>query len=152
MIKKIVKNKYLLPFVNIIVPIILFIIVLFSELSDNMMYVIIMTVMVGWLIPYIVLLVSGISMLRGLKEKLILVFNILNVLVCLMNITLSVVLYDHKMLIIIVEYVVIMIISIVNVLVLFNKFKILQREKRKILKKENNILKEEKNKNNGALV
>ncbi len=152
MIKKIFKSKNLLPFINIIVPIILFIIVLFSKLSDNMMYVMIMTVIVGWVIPYIVLLISGISMLRDLKEKLILVFNSLNVLICLLNIILSVVLYDYKMLIMIIEYIIMMGISVVNVVVLFKKVRKIQQEKRKMIKEENNILKEEKNKNNGALV
>lgn len=152
MIKKIIKNKNLLPFINIIVPIILFIIVLFSKLSNNMMYVMIMTIIIGCFIPYIVLLVSGISMIRGLKERLILIFNILNILVCLMDIVLSIILYDHKMLIIIIEYVIMMIISIVNVLVLFKKVRKLKQDKRKMIKEENKILKEEKNKNNGALV
>ncbi len=152
MIKKIIKNKNLLPFINIVVPIIMFILVLFSKLSDNMIYVMIMTIIIGWFIPYIVLLVSGISMIRGLKEKLILIFNILNILVCLMDIILSIILYDYKMLIIIIEYVIMMIISIANVLVLFKKVRKSQQEKRKMIEEENKILKEEKNKNNGALV
>ena len=52
-------------------------------LVDNFVYIMIMSLIIGWIIPYIVLIVSGLSIIQNKFTKLNLVSNILSFLLCL---------------------------------------------------------------------
>jgi amino acid transporter len=147
------KNK-ILPLINIIVSIILGIILLLADLSENTMYIMIMTLIIGWAIPYIVLLVTGISMVYNYKPKLSLTLNIINVILCIVLLLYITSIYDKKMIVFLITYIIIGIISIVNSIYYIIYIKNDQeRINNKIRRKnEKEKIKKIKKENNGAIV
>lgn len=150
--KKIKKN--ILPIFNIIISLILGIILLLSELSENSVYIMVMTLAVGWAIPYLVLLITGITMLYKTNYKLTLTFNIINILLCMLLLFLVISIYDKKMLIFLIEYIIMCITSIINsiyYMIIIKNDK--NRIENKINKnKEKEEIKRIKKANNGAIV
>lgn len=137
------KKETILLVSNLLIPIILFIVLLFSKLSDNTMYFMIMSIMIGWLIPYIVLLITGLAMLNIKHPKITLIFNFVNILLCIMLLALIIQIYDNKFLVFIIEYSIILLTSIINVIYLFiyiKKYPYIDKDKEEIkrIKKENN--------------
>ena len=109
-----------------------------------------MTIVIGWVIPYTVLLITGIAMYYKKQPKLVLIFNITNILLSIMITFLSLYLFDKKMLIIIIEYAIMAIVSIINVIYYI---KYLKKHPTNIKrKKEYEEIKKIKEKNNGAIV
>lgn len=147
-------KKNILPLLNIIVSIVLGIILLFSDLSENTTYIMIMSLLIGWAIPYFVLLVTGISMLYKLRPKLTLVFNIINVILCIMLLLYIISIYDKKMIVFLIDYIIIGIFSIINSIYYIIYIKNDQdRINKKIKnKKEKEQIKKIKQENNGAIV
>ncbi len=143
-------KKYFLPVFNILLPIILFLILLLADLSEKIMYLMIMTLLVGWIIPYLVLLITGASLINLKKVKLTLVFNILNILLCTMILILGITIYESKLLIPIVEYIIMLLTSLVNVIYLV----IYQKNNKQVKKedKESKKIKQIKKENNGAIL
>lgn len=150
--KKIKEN--IIPVLNIIISLTLGIILLFSKLSDNTVYIMVMSLIVGWAIPYLVLLITGITMLYKSHYKLTLIFNIINILLCILLLFLVISIYDNKMLVFLVDYIIIEIMSITNVIYFLITIKLDQKlqtsKKNKI--KENEEIKRIKKENNGAIV
>lgn len=141
------KKETILLFSNLLIPIILFIILLFSKLSDNTMYFMIMSIMIGWLIPYIVLLITGLSLISIKHPKITMIFNFVNILLCIMLLALIISIYDKKFLVFIIEYSIIMLTSIINVIFLFIYLK-----KHPVIDTEKEEIKRIKKENNGAIV
>lgn len=106
--------KKILSIINIILPIILFSLLFLFDYSDNIIYIIIMSLFVGWIIPYINLMITGLSVMIDNHHKLSLVFNILNILLNALLIFLIALIYEKKFLIMIVEYAIMLILSIIN--------------------------------------
>ncbi len=148
------KKINILQLLNIIVPIILFCILLFSKISETAIYIMVMTVIIGWVIPYTVLLVTGLSMIHNKQPKLTLTFNIVGSLLSILLIILCTYLYDKNMLILIVEYSIILLLNIINIIYYINYLKKNPKLNAKKLKKKKESLeiKEIKEKNNGAIV
>lgn len=138
-------KKYILPIVNIVLSLICFIVLFFSKLSDNTVYLMMITMLVGWAIPYFVLLVSGLELISMKHPKMSLVFNVLNVLVCLMDLIFTIRLFDKKMLILLIEYILMGILSLINVVYIVVYL-------RRNPNLENDMIKKIKDKNNGAIV
>lgn len=137
------KNKFLkiLPLVNIITPLILLTILLFSKLSNNTLYLMIFSVLIGWILPYFVLLITGITLLKDVHHKLALIFNIFNILLSIMLLIITIKLYDNHLLIFLIEYIIMAIISIINTIYLkiyLKNHPDLELEQIKKIKKENN--------------
>jgi len=106
--------KKILSIINIILPILLFSLLFLFDYSDNIIYIIIMSLFVGWIIPYINLMITGLSVMIDNHHKLSLVFNILNILLNALLIFLIALIYEKKFLIMIVEYAIMLILSIIN--------------------------------------
>ena len=147
--KKIKEN--IIPVLNIIISLTLGIILLFSKLSDNTIYIMVMSLIVGWAIPYLVLLITGITMLYKIHYKLTLIFNIINILLCILLLFLVISIYDNKMLVFLVDYIIIGIMSITNVIYFIITIKLDQKIQTS-KKKENEEIKRIKKENNGAIV
>ena len=113
MFEKIKKNIFAI--LNIIIPILLFVILLFSDLSENFMYIMTLTIVIGWIIPYFVLLITGICIFNKSHHKLCLTNNIINIILVALLIFLISSIYDSKMLLVLIEYIIIGIISIINI-------------------------------------
>ena len=147
-------KKNILPLINIITSIILGIILLVSELSENTMYIMIMSIIIGWAIPYLVLLITGITMYYKSHHKLTLIFNIINILLCILLLFLVISIYDSKMLIFLIDYIIIGVISIINSIyyIRYIKNDKVRQEKKISKKKEKEEIKRIKKENNGAIV
>lgn len=139
--KKIKEN--ILNIIDIIVPIIFFIILLFVKLSDNTMYFMVMSLIIGWVIPYIVLFITGLAMFQNTHPKLTLIFNIVNSLLTIMLIIFVIRLYDKYFLVFLIEYTIILSLTIINIIYLIIYIKNnpdKEIEEIKKTKKENNGL------------
>ena len=97
-------KRRILGIINIILPIILGIILLFADLSESVIYIMVMTLIIGWAIPFAVPIVTGLTIIYRKQPKLALIFNIVNLLLCTMIILLCIYLYDKKMLTMIIDY------------------------------------------------
>jgi len=140
------KNK--LALLNIILPILMLVILLFSELSENTVIIITLTLFIGWVIPYFICIISGIILYRDTHQRLGFIINNLNLLLLLILITFCIRIYDRNILIFIIEYSILTILSFIDI-TRFLKYIKTHPSKSKIEKKE---IKEKKKKNNGAIV
>ena len=135
------KKKTILSIIEIILPIILFIILLVSKLSDNLMYIIMMSAFIGWAIPYFVILISGIAILKESHHKLALTINILAMLLDIVLLVFSFELYNKKMIVPITEYIILLLVSIINIIyyvIYMKKNPSEETKKIKRIKKDNN--------------
>ena len=69
-------KRRILGIINIILPIILGIILLFADLSESVIYIMVMTLIIGWAIPFAVPIVTGLTIIYRKQPKLALIFNI----------------------------------------------------------------------------
>lgn len=138
-------KRKILSIIEVILPIILFIILLVSKLSDNLMYIIMMSAFIGWAIPYFVILLSGIAMLKDSHHKLALIINILAALLDVVLLIFSFELYNKKMIVPITEYIILFVFSIINIIYFIIYLK-------KNPNEETQNIKKIKKENNGAIV
>lgn len=143
-------KRRILGIINIILPIILGIILLFADLSESVIYIMVMTLIIGWAIPFAVPIVTGLTIIYRKQPKLALIFNIVNLLLCIMIILLCIYLYDKKMLTMIIDYSIIGLLSIINIIYFIIYLK--KHHKKNNLKEEYKEIKRIKEKNNGAIV
>lgn len=138
-----ILNK--LKLINIVLPIILFIILLFCKLSEKTVYIFVMTLLIGWVIPYFVLLVTGFAQVKNTHHKLGLTINIISIPMCMLIMFLIISVYDKKLLIFIIEYSIIILMNILNIIYFIKYIKSHPNE-------ENLKIKKIKEENNGAIV
>ena len=115
--------KKILALINIIIPIISFILLFFFDYSDNIIYIILMTLFIGWIIPYLNLLITGIAILNDSHYKLARIFNIFSIILNIVIIFFIISLYEKKFLLMIIEYSIFIVISIINVIYFHKKVK-----------------------------
>ena len=137
--------KKIITIIDALSAIVLFLVLLFTKTSDNFVYIIIMSLFVGWAIPFFTLIVSGIAILASKHTRLNLIFNIISLLVSLFLIFLVIKIYDKKFLILLIEYIYMSVLTIINIIYLIVFIK---KHPDVELKK----IKEQKKKNNGAIV
>jgi len=133
-------NK-LLKILNILIPLVFLIILPFTNIGANFVYIMSLTMIIGWIFPYISLLLTGVSLLSNTHKKKALTLNIINILLTLIIIFLIIKIYENTFIIILIEYIIITIISIINSIYLYKDLtKELKKETKEInkLKKENN--------------
>ncbi len=134
-------KRKLLGSLEIIVALIMLAILLFNNISDNAYYFIMITVFIGWAIPYFITIISGIAILKDSHHKLNIISNILNVILLGLLLFFINKLYDKGFIIFLIEYIILIIIGIVNIIYLIVYFKThpdLEIEKIKKAKKDNN--------------
>lgn len=139
------KITSILALINILIPIILFIILLFTKLGESALYYIALSLIIGWAIPYFVLIITGISMYNINHPKLSFAFNSFNILLIIVLIFFIIKLYSKELLIFLIENIVILIISLINLIYFILYIKRNPDIESKRIKK----IKEE---NNGAIV
>ena len=103
---------------SIILGIALLIVLHFVDVSDTFSSIMLMSLFVGWIFPYIALVLSGLGILIHSNYLITLIFNIINILVSLLMIFFVVKVYDSKLLIVLIEYVIMLVITIVNIIYL----------------------------------
>ncbi len=140
--------KKKLAILDMLLPIIMLLVLLFLKLSDQTVYLIIMTLFVGWVIPYFITIISGIVILKESHQRLGIIANFMSTLLLIILIVFTVKLYDKKMLIFLIEYIVLLILTVINFLYIKNYQK--KHPDAEMLEKKS--IKENKKKNNGAIV
>ena len=108
------KKEKVLMLTNIILHLILFAILLFAELSEKFMSIISLTLIIGWALPYFVLIITGLSIYNKSHKKLGLTLNILNIILLIFLIILISSIIEKKLVLILVEYILMLIISLIN--------------------------------------
>ena len=105
-----------------------------------------MSLFVGWAIPFLSLIISGITIAISKHIKLTLVFDILTICLAAFLLSLIMSIYDKNFLILVIEYIFIIVLNIINIIYL-----IIYIKKHPDL--ELRKIKEAKNKSkNGAIV
>lgn len=130
-----------IKFINVILPIILLMILLFTNIGDNFVYIISLTMVIGWFLPYVSLILTGISMFNNSHKKLALFLNITSILLSLIIIFLIVKIFEKSFTIALIEYIIITILSTINTIIIYKDItSIIRKESKEInkIKKENN--------------
>ena len=110
--------RKIIGFSNIVFGIGLLILLHFVNVSDRFSSIMLMSLFVGWIFPFIGLVVSGLGILIHSNFKITLIFNIVNILVILFMGFLVIKVYDSKLLIVLIEYIVMLVINILNIVYL----------------------------------
>ena len=119
--------RKIIGFSNIVFGIGLLILLHFVNVSDRFSSIMLMSLFVGWIFPFIGLVVSGLGILIHSNFKITLIFNIVNILVILFMGFLVIKVYDSKLLIVLIEYIVMLVINILNIVYLMiNKDEIIR--------------------------
>ena len=108
------KKEKILMLTNIILPLVLFAILLFSDLSEKFMSIISITIIIGWALPYFVLILTGLSIYNKSHKKLGLTLNLLNIILLAFLIILILNIIEKNLIIILIEYILMLIVSIIN--------------------------------------
>ena len=112
---------------NIILGIGLLILLHFIDVSDKFSSIMLMSLFIGWIFPYIGLILSGIGILIHSNYWVTMLFNIVNILVIAFMLFLVNKVYDSKLLIVLIEYIIMLVISIGNIIYLIiNKDEIIK--------------------------
>lgn len=134
-----------LKILNIFLPIIMFGLLLVFKLSEKTIYLFVMTLIIGWALPYFVLLITGFAQVKNIFHKLGLTLNIISIPLCILLLYLVVSIYEPKQLIFIIEYSIILLMNILNSIYYIKYIKTHPNE-------ENEKIKRLKKENNGAIV
>lgn len=119
--------RKILGILDILVAIISFIVLEFSNTDKIFSTIMLLTLFVGWILPYIALLLSGIGILIHTKYLINLIFNILNILLTMIILFLCISVYNKNLLLVIIEYSIIIVFSIINIIyIIKNKEKIIK--------------------------
>lgn len=108
------KKEKILMLTNLILPLVLFAILLFSDLSEKFMSIISITIIIGWALPYFVLILTGLSIYNKSHKKLGLTLNLLNIILLAFLIILILNIIEKNLIIILIEYILMLIVSIIN--------------------------------------
>lgn len=110
------KHEKKLIILNTLVPVVLFLILLFTNISENFINIMTLTLFIGWALPYFTLILTGLSILNKSHRRIALIINIINSLLTLVLLILILCIFDKLLIIIFIEYLLIMIITIINII------------------------------------
>ena len=125
--------RKIIGIISIILSIILFIVLQFLDVSVVFSTIMVISLFIGWILPYIGLILEGICILLHSNYYVTLVFSIFNLLLTLIMIFLIIKVYDSKLLGVLMEYIIIEVMNVINIVYL-----IINRD---IIKKDNVISK-----------
>ncbi len=103
---------------SIVLGIVLLVLLHFVEVPDKFSSIMLMSLFIGWIFPFIALILSGIGILIHSNYLVTLIFNIINILVLLFMIFLVGKIYSSKFLIILIEYIIMLGITIADIVYL----------------------------------
>ena len=103
---------------SIVLGVVLLLILQFSDVSDKFTTIMLMSLFIGWIFPYIALVISGIGILIHSNYWITLFFIIINVLVLMFMLFFVIKIYEKKLLVVLIEYIIMLIVSIVDIVYL----------------------------------
>ncbi len=119
--------RRIIGILNIVLGSCLLILLHFIDVPDVFSSIMVMSLFVGWIFPYIALIISGIGILIKSNYLITLLFSIINILVIIFMIFLVGRVYSSKFLIVIIEYIIMLVLTIVNIVYLImNKDEIIR--------------------------
>ena len=130
-----------LSIINIIYSILSLIIMLLVDIHDNFFYVIFLTGIIWFIMPFFCLFISSILNLRNIKHKVSLIANVLSASISLLIIIYIIRLINKNMIVVLILYILVFILNIINVIFLYKYIKNhpdLEKEEFKKIKKETN--------------
>ncbi len=143
------KLKKILPVINLILPIILLLLILFLDnAGERVFYVIYMTGIIGWVLPLFTIFVTGIVQLRKVHHKLALILNIISILLNIFILYFIIRLMSKELILMLTIYVITLLITTCNIVYITNYIKKYISPE---IKKENMRIKKEKKENNGVI-
>ena len=104
--------------INIVFGIGLLIILHFFDIPDIFSSIMLMSLFIGWIFPYIALVLCGIGILIHSNYLITMIFNIVNVLVIFFMLFLVIKLYETRLLIVLIEYIIMLVMSIISIIYL----------------------------------
>ncbi len=108
--------RKILGIINIITAIVSFILLELSDTGVIFSTIMMLTLFVGWILPFIALLLSGIAIIIYAKYYVSLIFNITNILLTIIILFLCISVYESSLMLIIIEYSIIILLSILNII------------------------------------
>ena len=119
--------RRIIGILNIVLGSCLLILLHFIDVPDVFSSIMVMSLFVGWIFPYIALIIIGIGILIKSNYLITLLFSIINILVIIFMIFLVGRVYSSKFLIVIIEYIIMLVLTIVNIVYLImNKDEIIR--------------------------
>ena len=112
------KHRKKLIALNILIPLIMFIAVLLTGLTSNFMNIVTFTLVVGWALPYLALILTGLAILNNSHRKLSLIINIFNILLTIVLITFVICIMEKALILILIEYIIMLAMSIINTIMI----------------------------------
>lgn len=112
------KHRKKLIALNILIPLVMFIAVLLTGLTSNFMNIVTFTLVVGWALPYLALILTGLAILNNSHRKLSLIINIFNILLTLVLITFVICIMEKALILILIEYIIMLAMSIINTIMI----------------------------------
>ena len=137
-------NKKIIAIVNIVLPIILFILMEFFEINDYFIDIVTLTLVVGWLVPFLVNIISGITFLNNSHKKLTFYSNVLSLILCFIILSYLMMIFNRSFIYPIILYSILSVLHILNGIVYLGENR---KEKDEELEKINQA----KKKNNGVI-
>ena len=115
--------------INIVLPIVLLLVLLFVRINSDFIYIMSLTLVIGWLIPYITLLLTGIAMYKETHQKLSLASNILSIIMDIIIIVMLILLFNKSFIVIIIALLIIIILltSIITIKIYTKPSRVLKR-------------------------
>ena len=110
-------KKKILSITDILLPIILFILLEFFEINDYFIDIITLTLVVGWLFPFFINIITGITLLINSHKKLTFYSNILSFILCLIILSYLIMIFNHSFIYPIILYSILGILHIINSMV-----------------------------------
>ena len=129
--------KKALGIINIVLPIILFIALQFFNMSPSFVNIMTLTLIIGWILPFIFPIITGICMLLDIHHKKSIAINIITIILLILIIYLIIQLYDSKLLHILIIYIILAVLKIINSIYLIIHYKKINHDNYIEQKKEN---------------
>ena len=110
--------RKIIGILNIVLGIVLLIVLHFVDVSDKFSSIMLMSLFIGWIFPYIALIIVGIGILIHSDFIITIIFNIINILVLIFMLFLVIKVYDSKLLLVLTEYIIMLVVSVINMIYL----------------------------------
>lgn len=107
-------KKKIIGVLDILLPILLFILLEVANISDYFIDIITLTLVIGWLLPFLMNILSGISFLNDSHHKLAFFANILSFFLCILLIVLMLLIYNKSFIVPILVYIALGILNGIN--------------------------------------
>lgn len=139
-------KRKILALLNIIIPILSLILIYFNtNIDEALLYIIVLTLVIGFIMPFFVLLVTGLTILNESHQKITIIANILSIILNIILIYLLIITLNKNLILVLVTFIIILLLNIINIIYLTKYIKNNPKD-------EDIDIKKHKDNNNGAII